>query len=53
MFQLAEISRVINALVRLAVTGHKARTVNGEQHIQPLQVHIMNQLVVTALQKVE
>ena len=48
---MAEIAGIINALVGLAIARHKASTVHGKQHIQMHQVHIMNHLVISALEE--
>ena len=37
--------------MRLAVTGHKAGAVYREKHAETLQIDVVNDLVVTALQE--
>ena len=48
---LAEEGRVKNALMRLTVAGHKTGAVDGEDDVLPQQVHIVDDLVVGALQE--
>ena len=49
--ELTEKRGVIDTLMRLAVTGHKAGAVYREKHAETLQIDVVNDLVVTALQE--
>ena len=48
---LAQESRVVNALMRFSVCRNKTRAVNGEHDVLLQQVHIVQDLIVRALQK--
>ena len=48
---LAQESRVVNALMRFSVCRNKTRAVNGEHDVLLQQVHIVQDLIVRALQE--
>ena len=43
------VCNIVHALMGFAVRAHKARPVYGEDHVQPLQRHIVEHLVVSPL----
>ena len=51
VWQAAHVSEIETARMRGAVRAHQTGTVDGEQHREVLQRHIVHQLVVSPLQK--